>query len=302
MYTSTCSLQEIKNFYNSDTVIHNFNDILIGRWHSGLSNQKNGQEAMELQVAKYADLERVNHNGGLVLDFGSGVGTTICFLAEKYPNIRFIGLNISPKQVAMATSLAKSKNLLPRVKFMLYDGYKLPFSKNTFDAIIFFESICHVPHKRFLFQQLYQVLKPLGKIAGEDWNTTNRINRQIYERYILPVKQKFAIPSMLSLSQYDDLLTDAGFDVSHYGDLHESIDSFVSEYDDTYEPKIIDLVYAIKDVITNFVYRLKNNVNNGNKINMRLYDKLKTGYFDLNIAYQKKYITIGFFCAEKPKM
>ena len=74
----------------------------------------------------------------------------------------------------LATRQSIQKGVQDRVRFKLYDGYKIPYKPNTFDAIIFFESICYVPHKQFLFQQLYKILKPNCYISGQDWNSAEK--------------------------------------------------------------------------------------------------------------------------------
>ena len=122
-----CKLKDVKDFYDSDTVIYDFNNMLIGRWHSGIESTSSGQEEMEMHIAKYARLPELNArpNGGLVMDFGSGVGTTICYLAKKYPNLRFVGLNVSPKQVELATrqSIQKEFKIELDLNYMMVIKY-----------------------------------------------------------------------------------------------------------------------------------------------------------------------------------
>ena len=313
-----CKLKDVKDFYDSDTVIYDFNNMLIGRWHSGVESTSSGQEEMEMQIAKYARLPELNArpNGGLVMDFGSGVGTTICYLAKKYPNLRFVGLNVSPKQVELATRQSIEKGVQERVRFKLYDGYKIPYKPNTFDAIIFFESICHVPHKQFLFQQLYKILKPNCYISGQDWNSSEKTDADTYKRYILPIEVNFAIPSLLKPSEYDNLMTKSGFNVTHVGDIKEAFpwlvdDSFRhSEIRNDYEQEATFKEFGklIKDLASDYIYRFKNNMEwKWNKSNPKNYDpnlkkQLDQGYSDLDIATNAKIFTIGFFCANKKKI
>ena len=44
---------------------------------------------------------------------------------SKYPNLRFVGLNVSPKQGELATRQSIEKGVSNRVRFKLYDGYKI---------------------------------------------------------------------------------------------------------------------------------------------------------------------------------
>jgi ubiquinone/menaquinone biosynthesis C-methylase UbiE len=101
-----------------------------------------------------------------VLDFGCGAGA-LCFkLAEKGFEAR--GVNISERQISIARDEARARRI-DSVSFDLCDGETLPYPDESFDAVLFQESMCHVPDKAAMVREFDRVLKPGGVFAGQDF-------------------------------------------------------------------------------------------------------------------------------------
>jgi ubiquinone/menaquinone biosynthesis C-methylase UbiE len=87
-----------------------------------------------------------------ILDLGCGCGIpTSSILASKY---EITGIDISPVQITRA------KNLIPQANFLCADMTKIDFPAASFNAVVAFYSIIHVPldEQPGLLQKVYQWL------------------------------------------------------------------------------------------------------------------------------------------------
>ncbi|MBD3189310.1 MAG: methyltransferase domain-containing protein, partial [Candidatus Heimdallarchaeota archaeon] len=95
---------------------------------------------------------------GKVLDVGCGAGVPFTqHLAEKF---EVIGIDISKKQISLA------RQLVPNATFFQKDMKNLAFPDNSFDGILSYYAIFHVPRKDHLqiFYNFYRMLKKNGSV------------------------------------------------------------------------------------------------------------------------------------------
>src|ERR1035441_9532397 len=107
-------------FYGSD-----FARLLLGdSFHPG------GTRLTE-RLGELLALTRESH----VLDVASGRGTSAFHLAELF-GCKVIGVDLSEENVGQTTAAAAERGLAGHVSFQLGDAERLPFSDETFDAIL----------------------------------------------------------------------------------------------------------------------------------------------------------------------
>jgi SAM-dependent methyltransferase len=70
-----------------------------------------------------------------VLEVGSGVGLTSCYLAARY-GCHIVGVDLSDKMVEWAKRRAQRKGLQAQVEFRTADAQDLPFDSGSFDVVI----------------------------------------------------------------------------------------------------------------------------------------------------------------------
>lgn len=104
----------------------------------------------------------------LVLEVGSGEGYGTSFLASRAKEI--VGLDVDEK----AVSYASNKYNLENCTFKFYDGKKIPFRDNTFDILISFQVVEHVPNEVNYLAEAHRVLKKGGMFI---LTTPNRAQR-----------------------------------------------------------------------------------------------------------------------------
>ncbi|MDP4128088.1 MAG: methyltransferase domain-containing protein [Bacillota bacterium] len=98
-----------------------------------------------------------------VLDAGCGSGLTACYLAKTI-GCKIVGIDINSQMVKKAALRAEKEGVSHLVEFRVADVHALPFSKNTFDLVIA-ESITVFLDKAKVYQEIYRVIKPEGRVA-----------------------------------------------------------------------------------------------------------------------------------------
>ena len=117
--------------------------------------------------------------GDKVLELGFGKGANIFYLAEKFPDVEFVGLDLCT---------VHGENTLPNVK-LIHQNYQdlSNFADNTFDVIYGIETLCCCSAKRSAFREFNRVLKPGGHFIVYDYATPER-----FETYDPPVQTGIA--------------------------------------------------------------------------------------------------------------
>lgn len=97
--------------------------------------------------------------GKTVLDIGCGSGWIETMLLEKGSK-KIIGIDISDEVIRAA-----KKKKLKNVVYQKASAIDLPFKNNSFDVVVSFEVLEHIPvnTEDKMFKEVYRVLKPGGK-------------------------------------------------------------------------------------------------------------------------------------------
>ena len=123
------------------------------------------------------------------------------------------GLSPNEAQLEIARAAAEAQGVAGRVRFDQGEAGNLPYADATFDAVLFFESPCHFPDRPRFFAEAWRVLKPGGRLAGEDWVASDRSPEPLRSLWGQRVCTTWAIPSLGTPSSYAREMAEAGFTV-----------------------------------------------------------------------------------------
>lgn len=228
----------VQEFY--DSALHCYEKIMGDRWHhpdpdalaAGLPRLR-GCEILEERIVALCGLGA----GDRALDFGSGIGGPTLHMA-RVTGASFIGVSNNERLNAQARARAARADLAGRAVFHTLDdlGYKaLPFPDASFQAVTFFESVCHIPDKPALFRELARVLAPGGRLGGMDWIQRPfgmyQTDEQI-ARFMQPVNDAIAIPAHGTVASYSAHMVDAGLQVAIARDLYDGMRCWSTVQDD----------------------------------------------------------------------
>lgn len=126
----------------------------------GLTFPRNIFNAPKIKTAAF--LAAQLPNGAQVLDAGCGAGYVS---ADLEPRLKLTGVDIEREAVEFCKKHRRGK-------FIQANLEDLPFEKNSFDLIIFTNTIEHLENPHLALSQLKQVLKPGGKlfVTTENYN------------------------------------------------------------------------------------------------------------------------------------
>jgi len=146
--------------------------------------------------------------GEIVLDLGSGAGFD-CFLAASKvgPKGTVIGVDMTPEMIEKARENAK-RNSVKNVEFRLGEIENLPAADNSVDAVISNCVINLSADKPRVFQEIYRVLKPGGRISISDIAMLKKLPKKIQEDILAYVG---CIAGAVFVDEYKKIVEESGF-------------------------------------------------------------------------------------------
>jgi arsenite methyltransferase len=120
------------------------------------------------------------------------------------------GVEYSADAVRAAQTAADVAGLCDRIGFITGDAEALPFPDGSFDSALCECSLSTFSHKELALAELHRVLRPVGRLAISDVTADHdRLPESLGEA----MAQVACVGSALSQRGYEDLLTEAGFEV-----------------------------------------------------------------------------------------
>ena len=119
--------------------------------------------------------------GSVVLEIGSGRGAGLHHLANRWPTLRFVGLELSPVAVECASRTFQ----LPNLTFTTGDATSLPYPDASIAMVLNVESShCYPDMDRFL-AEVRRVLRPRGVLCFADFRDgcLEDIQRHLHVQY-----------------------------------------------------------------------------------------------------------------------
>jgi len=152
---------DVKQYYDEKTAAYmeGFGEVFQGSRPSSTADLLN----YIMKAARF-------YEGMKVLDAGCGVGGPAVWFAE-HGKVQVESLTISPVQVKEAKKRVEAHGVGDRVTVREGDFHKLAeiYPPNSFDRVVFLETICHAQDYRLVLEQVMTVLKPGGFLYIKDF-------------------------------------------------------------------------------------------------------------------------------------
>jgi len=146
-------------------------------------------------------------DGEVVIDLGSGGGFD-CFLAARKVGDKgkVIGVDMTPEMIDRARENAR-KGGFRNVEFRLGEIENLPVANNTADVVISNCVINLSPNKKRVFEDVFRVLKPGGRLMVSDIVLVKKLSETV-RRTMQPGS---CVANAMMKDKYIDVITQAGF-------------------------------------------------------------------------------------------
>ena len=145
--------------------------------------------------------------GEVVLDLGSGAGFD-CFLAAARVGRegKVIGVDMTPEMIEKARDNAR-KNNITNVEFRVGEIENLPVADNSIDVVISNCVISLSTDKPRVFQDVYRVLKPNGRIAISDMALLKKLPENIHKSMEAYIE---CVAGALLVDEYEEIAEQSG--------------------------------------------------------------------------------------------
>lgn len=183
--------------------------------------------AAEVMLDRLARHARISEDSR-VFEFGSGMGGAAVYLSAA-TGANVVGVSSTNDHSRHARNLATRRRPRGNTSFLTVgdEDYKTldAWPTGSFDAVLFMESVCHLPEKDRFFAAAHRIIKPGGRLVGLDWVQRRYGRHQTSQQIaalINPVCKLYRLaPPLGTLESYTEMMSNAGFDVIHAADEYE---------------------------------------------------------------------------------
>ncbi|MCX5848357.1 MAG: class I SAM-dependent methyltransferase [Deltaproteobacteria bacterium] len=212
----------IINYYRASSALYKYLHSYDGAVHmalnyDGIFNKK----GYYTQLNEIFDLINVSEVKS-VLELGCGKGFNSIFLAKKFPEIKFSGIDITDKHLKIAK---RKSHHIENLKFTYGDFHKLDFEDSSFDFIFALESICYANDSRQVLSEIFRVLKNGGQFVLYDGFRQigfESLPDNLVQAVILTEKS-LAVNSFAKIDTWLEIAGKAGFKLKVKTDLSKAI-------------------------------------------------------------------------------
>jgi cyclopropane fatty-acyl-phospholipid synthase-like methyltransferase len=226
--------EAVRNFYDDDGEgAARAYDQLMGRmWFHG--DRLVEEETGSPDTARHAMLRWIGETakltaGTYALEFGAGTGGGAVELAATTGAV-VVGVSNADSPLRRARELATERGLDGRAVFTTIGDldYKhfQAWPDGALDAVLFMESVCHLPDQAAFFRAAHRIVKPGGWLVGMDWIQRPYGDRRTPEAVAElagPVIERFRLASLGTVESYATMMTDAGFRVTFAEDEYPGL-------------------------------------------------------------------------------
>ena len=129
----------------------------------GFSRDEQSRLVEQAQVLASNVFRGIDFSGAReALEIGCGVGAELKIMCERWPRLRWTGLDWSRSHLAAATGILKNELATGRIGIVRADARSMPFQEKSFDLAITIWMLEHVSEPERILREALRVLKPDG--------------------------------------------------------------------------------------------------------------------------------------------
>ncbi len=157
-----------------------------------------------------------------VLELASGKGFNSAFLAERNPEIRFTGIDLTLAHLREAKRRARG---VPNLTFHFGNFQDLQFQDASFDGAFVVESLCHATDMRRALSEACRVIRPGGWLLVIDGCRKPGFNELSCEirRAARLVEVGVALPPVAIIDDWLEVASAQGFEVASVQEITRSM-------------------------------------------------------------------------------
>jgi cyclopropane fatty-acyl-phospholipid synthase-like methyltransferase len=192
-----------------------------------LSQQPSLDEAIRQTTREtVARLELDHLPAAFIVEAGCGMGGCTTQIAQEYPHLRVLGVQLMKRQVEVAQRRKQflDPEAASRISFFNGNNLRLPLRRQSCDGVMAIETFCHIPpgEKGKLLQGVYHLLKPGGKLVIVDGYLLREPQgpeKTIYDNF----RYGWTLPEMISPEAQTTLAQNVGFAVKSVEDVTQHV-------------------------------------------------------------------------------
>lgn len=164
--------------------------------------------------------------GQTVVDIGSGAGTDSILAASEVGSVGFVfGIEMTPEMIQLAREQA-FKSRMKNLAFTNAFAERLPIPAESVDVVISNGVINLCPDKNLVFDEIYRILKPGGRIQIADIVVLNEPAERLEHGEVPDTVDpehllELHVRGALTVAAYSDLLKGKGFVDIWIGDFRD---------------------------------------------------------------------------------
>lgn len=155
---------------------------------------------------------RLGLEKGRVLDMGTGPGQIPLKIAQRLPQLRFVGIDQSGNMIRQASERASKAGLADRVEFRRGDANRLDFADASFDFVLCNSVLHHLQNPVRVLDELARVVRPEGGVLVRDLRRPSRLVFPLHvcwfgrhysglmkQLYIASVRSAYTLPELAEI-------------------------------------------------------------------------------------------------------
>lgn len=164
-----------------------------------------------------------------VLEIGSGIGGCARHIAHK-TGARVTALELQPDQDKVASELSARCSLTENLRHVCGDFLTYEWGEQKFDAIVSWLALYHIPQRRALLLRCHSLLNPGGGFYAEDLFARRPFSQDEHGE----LASGLFASHLPTLNQYQEEVTDAGFELEEVDDMSDDWTAFTHQRLDDY--------------------------------------------------------------------